>query len=50
MGRKPKSGSFALWGKVDTGAEGLLRGADMMLVETGVNWVVKQKENRRSRR
>jgi len=22
----------------------------MMLVETGVNWVVKQKENRRSRR
>lgn len=41
MGRKRKSGSSALWGKANTGAGGLLRGDDVMPVETGVNWGAK---------
>lgn len=50
MGRKTKPGTSTLWGKGDTSAGGLLRGDDMMLAETGVNWGVTQEGTRTSRR
>lgn len=50
MGRKKKKGSSALWGRANTDAEGFPLGDDATLVETGVNWGVKQWGNRRSGR